>query len=214
MKVYLHEITEQGTDIAFSKDDSWAADAVARVDESDELPRAQAPRPLSGNLNLRKVDEVVVITGNLKTEVRLLCSRCATPFAMACNPSFAALYCRDPAMAGIAHLDKDKKGRATGRIVGRLQGHARHAHDFAGDNTKEADLDITYLSEDWVELADVLTEQLQLLVPFQPLCSEDCKGICAQCGADLNKGRCACSKLQKNNSFSALKNIRIPASNG
>lgn len=214
MKVYLHEITEQGTDVAFSKDDSWAADAVARVDESDELPRAQAPRPLSGNLNLRKVDEVVVITGNLKTEVRLLCSRCATPFAMACSPSFAALYCRDPAMAGIAHLDKDKKGRATGKIVGRLQGHARHAHDFAGDDTKEADLDITYLSEEWVELADVLTEQLQLLVPFQPLCSEDCKGICAQCGADLNKGRCACSKLQKNNAFSALKNIRIPASNG
>lgn len=218
MKVYLHEITEQGTELDFGQQDSWAMRAVARADEATQegitAPRpATAPRPLTGHLTLRKVDEVVVINGNLKTEVSLLCSRCASPFQLACGPSFQSLFCTDPAMAGIAHLDKDKQGRATGKIVGRLKGHARHAHDFAGQDSRDADLDITYLAEEWVELGDVLTEQIQLLVPFQPLCSEECKGICANCGADLNKGRCACSKIQKSNAFSVLKNLRIPAQN-
>ena len=216
MKVYLHEITEQGTELDFGQQDNWAMDAVSRVDEAGAVqpPRAGTPaRPLKCHLTLRKVDEVVVIDGSLKTEVQLLCSRCANPFHLACSPAFTSLFCTDPAMAGIAHLDKDKQSRATGKIIGRLKGHARHAHDFDGEDAKNADLDITYLSEDWVELSDVLTEQIQLLVPFQPLCSEDCKGICANCGADLNKGRCACSKIQKSNAFSVLKNLRVPAQN-
>ena len=213
MRIYLHEITEQGTDVTFGPKDAWAEAAVSRADETTELAPAQkSTRPLQGNLTLRKVDEVVVIDGRIKTELHLLCSRCATPFSFACTPSFQTLLCSDPATAGVAHLDKDKQGRATGKVVGRLQGRARHAHDFEGENQKTSDLDITYLTEDWIELEDVLTEQVQLLVPFQPLCKEDCKGICANCGADLNKGRCACSKLQKKSPFSALKNLRFPAS--
>ncbi len=211
MRVYLHEITEQGTELKFGQDDTWAPAAVARADEQSPQPR-KGTRPLEGRIFLRKVDEVVVLDGNLRTEVELLCSRCATPFALACSPNFQTLLCRDPAMAGIAHVDKDKQGRSTGKVVGRLHGHARHAHDFEGQDQKNADLDITYLAEDWIELGDVVTEQVQLLVPFQPLCEEGCKGICANCGADLNKGRCACSKLQKNSPFSALKNLRVPAS--
>jgi uncharacterized protein len=27
---------------------------------------------------------------------------------------------------------------------------------------------------------------------MKPLCSEDCKGICPQCGQDLNEGECDC----------------------
>lgn len=70
------------------------------------------------------------------------------------------------------------------------------------------DLDITYLSEDTIDLKAVLTEQLQLQVPFQPLCREDCKGICFNCGADLNVGRCACAKVTKANPFAALKELK------
>ncbi|MFN7685963.1 MAG: YceD family protein [Oligoflexia bacterium] len=222
MRIYLHEITEQGTEVTFGPGphspgphtkDAWAEAAVSRADEISELAPAQkSSRPLEGRLTLRKVDDVVVIDGRIQTELHLLCSRCATPFSFACAPSFQTLFCRDPATAGVAHLDKDKQGRTTGKVVGRLQGRARHAHDFEGENQKTSDLDITYLSEDWIELEDVLTEQVQLLVPFQPLCKEDCKGICAHCGADLNKGRCACSKLQKQSPFSALKSLRFPAS--
>jgi uncharacterized metal-binding protein YceD (DUF177 family) len=210
MKIFLHEISELGTEVQFTDKDQWALDAVSSVDEKIEgIPTPSLnSRPLQGELTLRRVDGVVVVTGQLQTEVELLCSRCAAPYRLFCHPQVSALFCRDPSMAGIAHLDTDRQGRTTGKVVGKLSGHARHAHDFAGDGGKNQDLDITYLTEDSIELGDILTEQLQLLVPFQPLCSETCKGICMHCGADQNRGRCACSKIQSSNPFSILKNLR------
>ena len=43
-------------------------------------------------------------------------------------------------------------------------------------------------------LDDVLTTDIILSLPFQFLCSEDCKGICAGCGKNLNRETCVCKK--------------------
>jgi uncharacterized protein len=114
-------------------------------------------------------------------------------------------------MAGVGHLKMQTKGPAKGEFKpsGHTKGHARHAHDDNHDTSTSGDLDITYLSDDFIELGDVLTEQLQLQVPFQPLCKETCKGMCTQCGADLNQGRCACAKITKNTAFSVLQNLKL-----
>lgn len=37
-----------------------------------------------------------------------------------------------------------------------------------------------------------LREALMIELPMLPLCAPDCKGLCAQCGADLNEGPCQC----------------------
>jgi uncharacterized protein len=93
--------------------------------------------------------------------------------------------------------------------MGQNKGVARTGQ-LAYDTVDTAkDLDITYLSQDFIDLADVLTEQLRLQVPFQPLCKDSCKGMCANCGADLNVGRCACQKLVKNSPFSVLKDLKL-----
>ncbi len=55
-----------------------------------------------------------------------------------------------------------------------------------------ADLDVRFYAEPWLDLAELAAEQLQLAVPMKPLCHEDCQGLCPSCGADLNRGRCAC----------------------
>ena len=114
-------------------------------------------------------------------------------------------------MAGVGHLEFARTGTQKGVLkpAGQNKGHARHAHDASRDISGSQDLDITYLSSDLIELGDVLTEQLQLQVPFQPLCKESCKGICTQCGADLNQGRCACAKIAKNTPFSVLQNLKL-----
>jgi hypothetical protein len=39
-------------------------------------------------------------------------------------------------------------------------------------------------------------EALVLAMPDQVLCSADCRGLCPQCGADLNKGPCPCEPLE------------------
>ncbi len=97
MKIYLNEITEQESEFDFTQDESWTLEAVQRVDETsdDEEDAAKAqirglrvdaaaqiavkhqPRPINAHFSLRKVDEVVVLSGHVDTYVTLVCSRCA-----------------------------------------------------------------------------------------------------------------------------------------
>ena len=39
---------------------------------------------------------------------------------------------------------------------------------------------------DLVDLEPLLRDGVVLDLPFQPLCREDCEGLCAECGANLN----------------------------
>jgi uncharacterized protein len=44
-----------------------------------------------------------------------------------------------------------------------------------------------------IDMTDFIKEMLILSVPMKAICKEDCKGICASCGADLNSENCSCS---------------------
>lgn len=57
------------------------------------------------------------------------------------------------------------------------------------------DSDEFYLVEDKVlDLDALICEDIILSLPFVFLCKEDCKGICSQCGKNLNEGECSCKK--------------------
>lgn len=56
----------------------------------------------------------------------------------------------------------------------------------------DSDLRTDYYPGDGVDLRAVLAEQVLLALPMKLVCSEDCKGLCAQCGADLNDEPCDC----------------------
>jgi uncharacterized protein len=47
-----------------------------------------------------------------------------------------------------------------------------------------------------VDVSALSREALVLAMPDQVLCSMDCKGLCPQCGADLNEGQCLCGPLE------------------
>jgi uncharacterized protein len=216
MKINLHEITDLETELDFTQEEPWVLKAVEAVDEvMDDTAGLKAlkpssasssrSRPVQAHFSLRKVDDVVVVQGNVDTKIQLICSRCANPFQLAAHPHFSGLFCKDPVMAGVGHLqEKGKPG-------GQNKGFARHAHDQSLDDpaNEAKDLDITYLSGDTIDLQEILTEQLQLQIPFQPLCREECKGMCSNCGADLNVGRCACAKVASSHPFAALRDMKF-----
>ncbi|MES0371496.1 MAG: DUF177 domain-containing protein [Mariprofundaceae bacterium] len=60
-----------------------------------------------------------------------------------------------------------------------------------------------------VDLVDVLREEIWLAWKPMVVCRESCKGICQQCGKDLNRNECSCSQNDDNNPFAALRNIRF-----
>ena len=60
-----------------------------------------------------------------------------------------------------------------------------------------------------VNLVDVIREEVWLAWKPMVVCSELCKGLCQQCGENLNEGECACSRTDENHPFAALSKIRF-----
>ena len=58
---------------------------------------------------------------------------------------------------------------------------------------------------DVLDITEPLRESLLLAEPIQALCKEDCQGLCAVCGADLNDGDCGCDKVSVDPRLAALK---------
>ena len=67
------------------------------------------------------------------------------------------------------------------------------------------------LLDGWeLDLDQVVTETFVLAMDTKNLCSDDCKGLCPQCGANLNEGPCGCSRDEADveaSPFAALKNF-------
>ncbi|WP_090853432.1 YceD family protein [Nocardioides lianchengensis] len=49
----------------------------------------------------------------------------------------------------------------------------------------DEDDDVSRLQDDLVDLEPQLRDAVVLALPFQPLCEEDCPGLCTECGARL-----------------------------
>lgn len=54
--------------------------------------------------------------------------------------------------------------------------------------------EIVLLEEGKVDAGDLARTAFILEMDTKTLCSEDCKGLCPRCGADLNLGPCSCKK--------------------
>ena len=54
--------------------------------------------------------------------------------------------------------------------------------------------DIVLLENGRVDVEDLARTAFLLGMDTKTLCSEDCKGLCPRCGADLNLGPCSCQK--------------------
>ena len=73
---------------------------------------------------------------------------------------------------------------------------------------READDDQYMYSGHVLELDEAVRTALLLELPSRILCKEDCRGLCDQCGANLNINECSCQKdLTRRNPFSALASL-------
>ena len=74
--------------------------------------------------------------------------------------------------------------------------------------TNEVD-DIHYLAPDAkeIDLTDEMRETILLAVPMKILCVEDCRGLCAGCGANLNTESCRCAPPLADSRWEALRKL-------
>ncbi|MEX1029255.1 MAG: DUF177 domain-containing protein [Paenibacillaceae bacterium] len=84
---------------------------------------------------------------------------------------------------------------------------------FSNESPKEdeepADIDhaINYVTEDKLSLAPYTKEHILLELPMFPICSEHCKGLCPNCGVNLNEDSCNCSNVVTDPRWSGLKDF-------
>jgi uncharacterized protein len=72
----------------------------------------------------------------------------------------------------------------------------------------DAEAEIGYYQGEGLLLEDVLREQMLLALPLKVTCRADCKGLCPQCGKNLNQEQCSCSREVEDPRWAALKDVR------
>lgn len=73
--------------------------------------------------------------------------------------------------------------------------------------TDESDDRFVLIKDYKLDIDELVREDVLLELPTKYLCSEDCKGLCPVCGADLNKGSCGCETHQTDPRLEVLKKL-------
>lgn len=73
---------------------------------------------------------------------------------------------------------------------------------------QEAELGVLYADGEELDLEPILVEQLQLNIPMKPLCRDDCRGLCPECGADRNTEACGCAQASADPRWGALAALK------
>lgn len=116
------------------------------------------------------------------------------------------------------------------RLHGFWQGHIRRQcsrcnafFDWAVSGETERDYqlgarplddhsDCDYLSPPGeIFLPDVLREDVWLAWQADVVCSDACKGLCPQCGCNLNEQSCSCGQTNGDHPFAALAALKLDA---
>lgn len=69
------------------------------------------------------------------------------------------------------------------------------------------DEEIYLFEEDTIDLFNMVIDNLILSLPFKYLCNEECKGLCQECGKNLNKYQCDCNKDNVDPRLAVLKDL-------
>lgn len=85
---------------------------------------------------------------------------------------------------------------------------------FAAPGHLEEEEDVHRVTGEEVDLEPMLRDELTLALPLYPLCRDDCKGMCARCGRDLNDGACDCAEDTLDPRWAALDEVRARLEQG
>ena len=71
------------------------------------------------------------------------------------------------------------------------------------------DLTQSFYSGTEVDLTRLVYEQVLLALPTRPLCDEECRGLCPQCGVNRNTAECSCTVESGDPRLAVLRGLKI-----
>lgn len=111
-------------------------------------------------LRLESVMEGVLVTGTARAQAKGECVRCLEPVGLELEADFQEMF---------SYPDADDRGRVIAE---------------PGDDAED-DEDRQYIEDGLIDLEPLLRDAVVLALPMQPVCQDDCQGLCSECGARL-----------------------------
>ena len=135
--------------------------------------------PVALNVVVRKDRMQFRLVGRVRTVMELTCSRCLEGFQTPVDEAFDVLY-----------LPHAPAGPGEERMV------------------EDDDLSTAFYDDSVIDLGQLMQEQCYLAVPMKPLCTEDCRGLCPECGTNFNTASCECRQTWVDPRLAVLDQLR------
>jgi DUF177 domain-containing protein len=135
--------------------------------------------PVQVSLSYYRAGSEIFVGGTLDAATTASCSRCVEEFDLPSHRSFR--YVLAPKVMS-------------------------DENDFA---LRAQDLEFSFYQGDEVDLTPLIREQVLLALAERPLCREECRGLCPQCGANLNEGGCGCIIEAPDPRLAVLRSLKV-----
>ena len=170
MIIDLFQIGEHEKDFAFELQPN-------EIEMDEDIARLKKAVKIAGKVKkqLAQVD----VSGEIKGEIELDCTRCLQPQITVLDIPFNVEYIS-----------------------------AEHSTSAKDAELGERDLEVAVYEDDKINLDELAREQILLSLPTRFYCKDDCCGLCPICGANKNQTDCNCEVKDVDPRWSALKEFR------
>ncbi len=147
-----------------------ARDRVDRTFEPAALPAVDADAfrvaaPVRLTFDISKDGRQFHLVGRVVSALTLACGRCLDDISLPVDLPFDLLYMPHQDDAGEEEVEVE---------------------------VEDDDLTTAFYLNDEIDLGQLVMEQFYLALPMKPLCRDSCRGLCSECGANLNAVACSC----------------------
>jgi uncharacterized protein len=190
MKLVVDRLGDSPTGFRLEADPDWWSETCALMPELEGAPRES----FALDLEAHRMGADAYLEGTALGSVDLSCGRCLRRYRHALREPFRLVL--EPAGE---------------RVPADPEGAAALARDgiWLGD-----DLETGWFRGSAIDLGPAFRELLALALPVQPVCREDCRGLCPRCGADRNVEGCGCAQAMRASPFAVLGRLKVRSPEG
>lgn len=157
--------------------------AVREFELDDDIegldPEIVPHSPLVGRVKFTRAGANILVEGRAEVDLELICTRCTEPFVRRVSIDIEEEF--EPSIDA-----------ATGRTLPGM-------HE---------DPAVVIDKHNMLDLSEVVRQDLLLAMENYPRCREDCAGLCAECGQNLNEGPCGCEAPPPDSRWAALSALQ------
>ncbi len=181
MHILVENIVSSPTEVQFHEDAQTLNGFLSRRPGRDG-GEYQLTSPLQVAMHYMRSGEDLLFDGMLSGDLTGQCARCLEEFPLSLSRPFSCV------------LLPASPPRSLGREM----------------ELNQEDLAASFYSGDGVDVSLLVQEQFFLSLPSHPLCQETCKGLCEQCGVNLNAETCSCRPMWTDRRLAVLAPLRLP----